>query len=122
MKKILLVEDEAGIANAFKKQLTLIGGFDVTVAGGGKEGLKLLEEQDFDLVLLDLVMPDLDGVEVLRTIRAEGSKNKDLPVVILTNVTSEETKKGIEEYGIKEFIVKTEIEPEVLIEKINSYA
>jgi len=118
-KKILLVEDEPGIAGAFEKQLRLIGGFEVEIARGGKEGLQALEKGGFDVLLLDLVMPEVDGIEVLRLMRDNSDKYAKVPVIVLTNVTSDETKKGVEKFDIQDFIIKTDVTPEVLIEAIN---
>ncbi|MBN2016072.1 response regulator [Candidatus Dojkabacteria bacterium] len=118
-KRILIIEDEEGIANAFMKQLTLIGNFDVQIAAGGAEGLKLLEDGKFDLVLLDLVMPEMDGVEVLQNMKDQHEKYKDVPVIALTNVTSDETRDEVMKLGAKKFIVKTNIEPDDLIGQIN---
>lgn len=120
MAKVLIVEDEEGIAQAFKKQLTLLGGFDVVWAEGGKRALELLSsEDDFDLILLDLVMPEVDGLAVLRELNADSSKYGVVPVIILTNVTSDVTMKEALKLGAKEYIVKTDVDPDSLIEKIN---
>lgn len=117
--KILLVEDEQGIADVFKKQLEMIGGFEVTIASGGQSALDLMEKTKFDVVLLDLVMPDVDGIEVLKKMNENGGENFSVPVIVLTNVTSEETRKEVEGLGAKGYIVKTDIEPQKLIGEIN---
>ena len=118
-KKILIIEDEERIANAFMKQLTMIGNFEVEIAGGGGAGLKAIEEGNFDLVLLDLVMTDMDGIEVLQNIRKDPEKYKNIAVIVLTNVTSETTKDMIDKLGVSKYIVKTSISPEELISQIN---
>lgn len=119
-KKVLIVEDEEGIANAFKKQLTMIAGFEVDIASGGKEGLAKMEANQYDIVLLDLVMPEIDGVEVLKSVTADKPKYHDPKVIILTNVTSDDIKSKVNEYNVKGIYVKTDIEPTQLIEAINS--
>ncbi|MBD3329410.1 response regulator [Candidatus Dojkabacteria bacterium] len=121
MAKILIVEDESGIAQAFRKQLTLIGGFEVEIAGGGKEALeKLANKGVYDLVLLDLVMPEVDGLAVLRELGADKGKYGEVPVIILTNVTSDVTMQEALKLGAKEYIVKTDVDPDALITKINA--
>jgi len=118
-KRILIIEDEESIGNVFRKQLEEIGRFKVKVAGGGKEGIDLLEKEVPDVVLLDLVMPDVDGIDVLKHIQSNKEKFKDLPVIILTNVTSEETREEVGKFGIKGYIVKTNVLPDDLIAEIN---
>ena len=75
-KRILVVDDDENILN-LEKTILEQKGFDVTGAGGGAEALKLLAEKDFDLVLLDVMMPEVDGFTVCR-------KLKDIPVIFLT--------------------------------------
>jgi DNA-binding response OmpR family regulator len=123
-KKVLIVEDEEGIANAFKKQLELIGGFEVEIAPGGNQALGFLAKTQVDVILLDLVMPEVDGVSVLSALKEDqescANKYNQAPVIILTNVTSEETKSETQKFGIKDYIVKTDVQPDVLIDKINA--
>lgn len=120
MKKILIVEDESGIANAFKKQLTMIGGFEVEIANDGQKALDLLEKSKYDVLLLDLVMPDVDGIDVLKELNTDADKYNSVPVIVLTNVTSSETREEVSQYGVRDYIVKTDIDPDKLIEKINN--
>ena len=79
---ILVVDDDRNILR-LEQAILSKQGYDVTLAQGGKEGLEQLAERDFDLVLLDVMMPDVDGYEVCRTIRAD-SRHDDMPVIFLT--------------------------------------
>ena len=79
MQKILLVEDEPNIARFVELELSHEG-YEVTKAEDGREGLKLAEAGGFDLMLLDIMLPGLNGLEVLRRLR----KSSDLPVIMLT--------------------------------------
>ena len=81
-KRILVVDDDENILN-LEKTILEQKGFDVTGAGGGSEALKLLAEKDFDLVLLDVMMPEVDGFTVCRKIK-EDPRLKDIPVIFLT--------------------------------------
>ena len=78
-KKILLIEDDARLAGMVRDYLGE-SGFDATIAGTGKMGLMLQREHGFDAVILDLMLPDTDGLEVCRTLRAAGS----VPILMLT--------------------------------------
>lgn len=88
--RILLVDDEEEFASTLAERLTLRG-FSTSVALNGESGLELLDAEPFDLVLLDMLLPGMHGIEVLRRIRAS---NPTLPVVLLTGQTG--AKEGIE--------------------------
>jgi DNA-binding response OmpR family regulator len=81
-KRILVVDDDENILN-LEKTILEQKGFDVTGAQGGAEALKLLGDKVFDLVLLDVMMPEVDGFTVCRKIK-EDSRLKDIPVIFLT--------------------------------------
>ena len=80
-KSILLVDDEPVILKSFSKELVNDFDFDVTIAASGEEGITLIEDRDFDLVVTDLIMPGLDGFQVLK---AAKHKNLQTMVIILT--------------------------------------
>jgi DNA-binding response OmpR family regulator len=81
-KRILVVDDDENILN-LERTILEQKGFDVTGASGGAEALRLLAEKTFDLVLLDVMMPEVDGFTVCRKIK-EDDRLKDLPVIFLT--------------------------------------
>ena len=80
MKKILVVDDEAHIRELYKEEFEEMG-YDVTAVSDGKQALSALDSVSFDLVTLDMRMPDIDGIETLRKMK---EKYKSLPVVICT--------------------------------------
>jgi len=81
-ERLLVVDDDENILN-LEKTILEQKGFEVTGAAGGAEALKLLAEKDFDLVLLDVMMPEVDGFTVCRKIK-EDPRLKDIPVIFLT--------------------------------------
>lgn len=98
-KRILVVDDDENILS-LERTILEQKGFDVTTAGGGKEALRVLAEQPFDLVLLDVMMPEVDGFTVCRKIK-EDAKLKDLPVIFLTaKVGGEALAEGFESGAI----------------------
>ncbi len=102
MKKILLVEDEMHVVSFIKKGLTEEG-FDVTVAFDGNTGLHLFSENNFDLAILDIMLPDKNGLEVCKEIR---KVNTNIPVLFLTALgTSENIVLGLET-GADDYLVK----------------
>lgn len=102
MKKILLVEDEAHVVSFIKKGLAEEG-FEVTVAFDGKTGLNLALENNFDLIVLDIMLPEINGYEVCKEIRR---KDKLIPVIFLSALgTSENIVMGLE-FNADDYIVK----------------
>jgi len=81
-KRILVVDDDENILS-LERTILEKNGFSVTTAGGGDDALRLLREQAFDLVLLDVIMPDKDGFEVCRQIKQD-PRTRTLPVIFLT--------------------------------------
>jgi two-component system sensor histidine kinase/response regulator len=81
-KRILVVDDDENILG-LERTILEQKGFEVTTAGGGKEALRVLADQSFDLALLDVMMPEVDGFTVCRKIK-EDSRHKDMPVIFLT--------------------------------------
>lgn len=102
MKKILLVEDEAHVVSFIKKGLTEEG-FEVSVAFEGKTGLQLALENNFDLIILDIMLPEMNGLEVCKAIREQ---NQQVPVLFLTALgTPENIVLGLEN-GADDYLVK----------------
>jgi two-component system, OmpR family, copper resistance phosphate regulon response regulator CusR len=102
MKKILLVEDEVHVVSFIKKGLTEEG-YEVSVALDGKTGLLLQQNNSFDLVILDIMLPEMNGLEVCREIR---KTNLQIPILFLTALgTSENIVLGLES-GADDYLVK----------------
>lgn len=104
MKKILLVEDDTRVCSFINKGLSE-NGFDVTVAMDGAMGLKLALNNQFDLLILDIMLPNINGLEVCRQIRIQ---NKSLPILFLTAMGSTENvviglESGADDYLVKPF-------------------
>ena len=111
---ILIVDDEKEMLDLLT--LMLRGEFDVITASDGEEALKRLKERDFDLCLLDIMMPGLDGLDVLKTMRQE---KIDVPVIFLTaRAETEDRVEGLEQ-GADDYIVKP-FEPREVIARIRS--
>ena len=119
MAKILIVEDDPFVQR-FYKRLFEVSKFQVDMASDGQEGLRKAREMLPDLILLDIVMPKLGGMDVLALLKA-GEATKDIPVVMLTVLNDQDTVRKATRLGASGFIVKSEIEPEKLLEKVNEY-
>lgn len=92
-------------------------GFDVQLADNGVKGVALVENFSPDIILLDLQMPEMTGDEVLHAVRKE-TWGKDIPVIILTNLGEEEAPKTIRGLGIHSYIVKAELTPRQVVQRV----
>lgn len=119
MRKILLVEDDHTISRLYGTKLDLEG-FQVMYSYNGLEGLRVLESFKPDIVLLDLMMPVMDGETFLRHFR-EKSEFQNVPVLILTNLSREEAPKTLWHYGISGYFVKAHHTPKDLSEIIKKH-
>lgn len=104
VKKILIIEDEKPLARALELKL-IHEGFQVEILSSGEEAISLIEKENFSLVVCDLVMPKLDGFELLKIIKEKGIK---IPVIILTNLSQPEDEKRVRELGVAEFFIKSD--------------
>jgi two-component system chemotaxis sensor kinase CheA len=115
-KRVLLVDDDVRNVYALSSILEIYG-MDIAFAENGKEGLELLEKKDgFDLVLMDIMMPEMDGYEAIRRVR-ENPKFRDLPIIALTAKAMKEDREKCMEVGASDYIVKP-VDPEQLISLI----
>src|SRR3989338_6154463 len=115
-KTILLIEDGSVILRILNNRLSEEG-YNVFVAEDGESGLKKFKENRPDLILLDLILPKMDGISILREIRKDATAS-DMPVLILTNLKSNETvleslRLGVSDYILEELVkkVKEILEP-----------
>ncbi len=106
MKKILIIEDEVKIAKAYSDHLER-NGFAVEVAHNGKEGLILATISLPDLILLDIVMPVLDGITMLKQLKLD-KRLRQIPVIVLTNLNTSDSVAGAMISGVTAYLVKSD--------------
>ncbi len=114
--KILLIEDEPGQVLAISSALSSAG-YEIVSADDGKEGLAKAKTENPDLILLDIVLPKMDGVAVLKELK-KNPQTKEIPVIILTNLATGETMRETMEAGSSDYLVKTDYTLEELVGKI----
>jgi DNA-binding response OmpR family regulator len=114
-KTILIVEDEVPIAKVLEKKLELAG-YTVTVAGDGQQALTLLATTSYDLVLLDLLMPEVDGWEVLTQLKGKGQR-----VVVTSNLGQQEDIVKATSLGALDFLVKSNTPLSEIVSKVAAY-
>lgn len=113
-KKILIVEDEKPIANALVLKLCSAG-FETVLVYDGKAAISTLRESSFDLIILDLVLPQKDGFFVL----AELKKQKNsTPVIVSSNLSQEEDIKRAKELGARDYFIKSDTSLAEVVEKV----
>lgn len=101
-KKLLIIEDERPLAHALELKMKHEG-FDVDTALSGTEGQKLAETEKYDLILLDLIMPEIDGFTLLKNLRDKGVKTQ---VIILSNLGQDEDRAKAKALGATDYFVK----------------
>ncbi|MBA4319019.1 MAG: hypothetical protein C0412_11530 [Flavobacterium sp.] len=116
VKKILLIEDEEIFIEMFGEKLKQEG-FEVTVARNGAWGVKETTLENFDLFILDMVMPAMSGEEMINKIKLE-DKTKNIPIIALSNSVDSETQKRVEDLGVQAFFVKTHLTPSELVAEV----
>lgn len=118
-KKILIIEDEISLREVYTDMLR-DADYTVDEAGDGEGALALVEAGDWDLLFLDIMLPKLDGTELLKKIKAN-ELLKDKPVVIISNLESDEIVKNCMNQGAVEYLVKSNINPSTLVGVANKY-
>jgi DNA-binding response OmpR family regulator len=120
MKKILLVEDDPFLIDIYQKKLK-DSGFKVEVAKDGERALEILKEKNFDLMLLDIVLPKIDGWKILEEIKEMKKEKKDLEkmkIVIWSNLgEKEDIKKGLS-LGATSYLIKANFTPSEVVREI----
>lgn len=117
-KTILFIEDDKPIAEMYARVLER-SGYSVEYAYNGADGLKMASDKHYDLILLDIMMPEKSGIEVLNELRGEdGSGYPDTKIVILTNLAQDKTSQEALKAQADGYIIKADIVPSELAEVI----
>jgi len=106
MKNILLVEDEGALANILVNKLTQMG-FTMKFANNGQEGLQMALNDHPDLILLDIIMPVMDGMTMLQKLRSD-SWGKKVNVMLLTNLSDPNKINESKELGVSDYLIKSD--------------
>jgi len=116
MRKILLIEDEDDIREIYKEELES-SGFVVCACPTGYQGLDIFYKEDFDLVLLDLVLPDINGLHILEKIKKDRVK-KNVPVLIISNLDQDIVVRQGLQLGAEAYLEKVANTPDIIAGKI----
>ena len=120
-KNILLVEDEKIIREMYQHAFSKRG-YEIDTAADGQEAMDKLTAQkaQYELILLDIMIPKIDGISILRKIKAADSPLKNIPVILLTNLGQEELIKESIKLGAIEYLIKSNILPMQVVDRIES--
>lgn len=114
-RKVLVVEDEEVLRRVYSTILSK-SGYVVVNARDGVEGAREMRKGEVDLVLLDVMMPRLDGIGMLRELRSEGEIN--IPVLMMTNLTSGVLEQEAKELGVRGLFMKSELDSATLLKQV----
>lgn len=118
MPKIAIIEDDQAISQMYRIKFEALD-YEVETADNGKLGLELAEKMKPDIILLDLMMPEMTGDVMLKLLR-DTDWGKDMPVIILTNMGEQEAPPILKELGVKRFILKAEMTPRQVAEMVKA--
>ena len=119
-QKILLIEDDQFTRELYEEVIK-DEGFPIDTATNGEEGLEKIRQGTYSLILLDIMMPKMDGLEVLRSLKDDPPNVKNGPIIILTNLTNDPVLNSAYGLDAKDYIVKSDVTPGELIDKIKIF-
>lgn len=119
-KKILLVEDDAFIRDLYQTVLTRAG-YEIEMANDGEEAVNMASYKIYDLILLDVMLPKLTGLEVLKHLRMDTERTKDTPIYLLTNLGEENIVNEAYKLGANGYLLKAKYLPKQLVEEVDKF-
>ena len=119
MAKIILVEDDPAISEMYQLKFKEAG-FNIIVAHDGESGLELSRQELPDVILLDVMMPKMDGFAVLTELKKD-PKTQAIPVLLLTNLGQKADREKGEQLGAVDYVVKASLTPGQVVDKIKKY-
>ena len=117
--KILLIEDDADQILMYQTKFEK-DGYEFISANNGTKGLELAKKEKPDIILLDIVMDEMDGIEVLKRIRTD-KETSDLKVILLTNLVVKEKIDEGKKFGALDYIIKSQVEPSNLVKRVRKF-
>ncbi len=117
--KILIIEDEKILAEMYKDKF-IQAGFEITLVYSSEEALKVLQKEKPDLILLDILLPRINGIGFLTRIK-QNPELSSIPVIAFSNYDDAETKGEAFRLGVKDYLIKTSYTPQEIIDKVKSY-
>ena len=116
-KARVLIVDDAGLVRAYYRDILERAGYEIEEAFNGVEALEKLLQSPVDFVIVDINMPKMDGIAVLKKLRAE-PKTKDIPIILLTNLYDNEKLVEASQYGVYDYLIKSDWKIEDVVKKV----
>src|SRR5258705_14020788 len=120
MRKLLIAEDDFFIRDIYNKVFSS-SGYEVLVAIDGEDALTKIKQQPYDLIILDIMMPKITGLDVLRQLRTMNTPVKDTAVFILSNLGQQNIIEEAFKIGMDGYIIKSQLTPQQIVDEINTY-
>jgi DNA-binding response OmpR family regulator len=117
MPKILIVEDDPMISEIYQRKFEAFD-FEVEVAATGKEAIKKAREGSFNLILLDMILPEMSGLDVLKEFKKSGKYSPEMKVIIFSNLSEKESQDKAFENGADAYILKSQFGPTELVNEV----
>jgi CheY-like chemotaxis protein len=119
MVKILIIEDDPYVQRVFKRMF-YFKKYETEMASSGEEGLAIAKKTKPNLILLDIILPEMDGLVVLKKLKAD-PQTKKIPVLVLTNVAGDEKADEAIKLGAESYMVKVDFSPTQVLAEIDKY-
>lgn len=120
MRRILIAEDDFFIRDIYSKVFSLAG-YNVQVAVDGADAFDKIKTQPFDMILLDIMMPRMTGIDVLKSVRALNTPAKTTPIFIITNLGQQNVIEEAFKLGMDGYILKSQVSPQQIVDEINNF-
>jgi CheY-like chemotaxis protein len=120
MRKILIAEDDFFIRDIYSKVFSL-SGYEVQVAVDGMDAFEKIKAQQYDMILLDIMMPRMTGIDVLKNVRALTIPAKSTPIFIITNLGQQNVIEQAFKLGMDGYILKSQVSPQQIVDEINNF-
>lgn len=117
---LLLVEDDKDVRELYQELLE-DEGYTIETSVEGKDALQKILERDYELILLDLMLPGIDGIGILKRIAEGTTERTKTPIILLTNVTNDDILQEALNLGVKAFIIKSAVTPDQVINTVRQY-
>src|SRR5580704_17926083 len=120
MRKILIAEDDFFIRDIYSKVFSL-SGYEVQVAVDGMDAFDKIKAQQYDMILLDIMMPRMTGIDVLKNVRGLHIQQKHTPIFIITNLGQQNFIEHSFKLGMDGYIIKSQVSPQQIVDEINNF-
>lgn len=121
MKTILIVEDDFHIQDIYKMAFIKTGKYTIETASDGQEALVKLRAHVYDLILLDVMLPKVTGIDVLRAMRSPNSPTNNTPIILITNLGQEDIIKEAFKIGADGYLIKAQFTPQDVVAEVDAF-